>query len=111
MKKILIYDERPDKPDFLLETVVNRGYKAIYAKDSAEIIAMLSNDKYDVILANGGYREIDHSQYMLLKSSSVFIIGINESCNRNKDFDFEADFYLPKPFLISKLWQAMENQF
>jgi DNA-binding response OmpR family regulator len=111
MTNILIYDERPDTPDFLLETIVNRGYKASYAKNCAEIIEMLSNDKHDVILANGGYRELNYSQYMQLKSSSVFIIGINDPYNRNKDLDMEADFYLPRPVLISELWQAMEKQF
>lgn len=111
MTKILIYDERPDTPDFLLETIVNRGYKAFYAKNCAEIIDMLANDTYDVILANGGYREINYSQYLQLKSSSVFIIGINDHYTRNKDSDLEADFYLPRPVLISELWQAMANQF
>jgi DNA-binding response OmpR family regulator len=111
MTKILIHDERPDAPEFLLETVVNRGYKAGFAKDGSEIIAMLSNDQYDVILTNGGYSELNSIQYMQLKSSSVFIIGIKDSYNRNQVLDLKADLYLPRPLLISELWKALEHPF
>ena len=111
MTKILIHDERPDAPEFLLETVVNRGYKAGFAKDGSEIIAMLSNDQYDVILTNGGYSELTSIQYMQLKSSSVFIIDIKDSYNRNQELDLKADLYLPRPLLITDLWKALEYLF
>jgi DNA-binding response OmpR family regulator len=111
MTKILIHDERPDAPEFLLETVVNRGYKAGFAKDGSEIIAMLSNDQYDVILTNGGYNELNTVQYKKLKSSSVFIIGIKDSYNRNQELDLKADLYLPRPLLISELWKALDHPF
>ena len=109
--KILIHDERPDTPEFLLEVVVNRGYKAGFAKDVTEIIAMLSNGQYDIVLTNGGYRELSSDQYIQLKSSSVYIIGIKESHNQNQDMNLKADLYLPRPFLISELWQAVETPF
>ena len=109
--KILIHDERPDTPEFLLEVVVNRGYKAGFAKDGIEIIAMLSNDQYDVVLTNGGYRELSPDQHMQLKSSSVFIIDIRESHNQNQDMNSKADLYLPRPLLISELWQSLEHPF
>jgi DNA-binding response OmpR family regulator len=107
--KVLIHDERTDTPEFLLEVVVNRGYKAGFAKDGTEIIAMLSNDQYDVVLTNGGYRELNSDQHLQLKSSSVFIIDIKNPHNRNQDRDLRADLYLPRPLLISELWQALEH--
>jgi len=107
--KVLIHDDRPDTPEFLLEIIVNRGYKAGFAKDSSEIVTMLSNDQYDIILTNGGYRELNPDQYMQLKSSSVFMIDIEDSRNQNQDVDLKADLYLPRPFLISELWQALEK--
>ena len=109
--KVLIHDERPDIPEFLLKIIVNRGYKAGFAKNAAEIIDMLSNDQYDVVLTNGGYRELNPDQYIQLKSSSVYIIGIKESHNQNQDMNLKADLYLPRPFLISELWQAVETPF
>jgi len=109
--KILIHDERPDTLEFLLEIVVNRGYKAGFAKDGTEIIAMLSNDQYSVVLTNGGYRELSPDQHMHLKSSSVFIIGIKDSHNQNQNMDLKADLYLPRPLLISELWRALEHPF
>jgi CheY-like chemotaxis protein len=109
--KVLIHDDRSDTPEFLLEIIVNRGYKAGFAKCSAEIIAMLSNDQYDVVLTNGGYKELNTDQYIKLKSSSVFIIDIKDSRNRNQDMELKADLYLPRPFLISELWQALEKPF
>ena len=105
--KVLIHEERPDKPEFLLETIVNRGYKAGFAKDATEIIGMLSNDQYNVVLTNGGYRELSTDQYINLKSSSVFIIYITDSHNQTQDL--KADICLPKPFLISELWRAIKS--
>jgi len=109
--KVLIHDERPDIPEFLLEVILSRGYKAGFAKNGADIIAMLSNDEYDIVLANGGYRELNTGQYMQLKSSSVFIIDIKDSRSLNQDMDLKADLYLPRPFLISELWQVLEKPF
>jgi DNA-binding response OmpR family regulator len=108
--KVLIHDERPDIPEFLLEIIVNHGYKAGIAKDGPQIIHMISDDRYDVVLTNGGYRELDRDQCMRLKSSSVFIIGITDSHVRNHDLDSKADLYLRRPFLISELWLSIEKQ-
>jgi len=109
--KVLIHDDRPDIPEFLLEIILNRGYKAGFAKDGNEILAMLSNDQYDVVLTNGGYKELNTDQHMQLKSSSVFIIDIKDSHNQNQDKDLKADLYLPRPLLISELWLALEKTF
>ncbi|MGZ3854189.1 MAG: hypothetical protein ACXVBX_15445 [Flavisolibacter sp.] len=109
--KVLIHDERPDIPDFLLKLILIRGYKAGFAKDGTEIIAMLSDDRHDVVLTNGGYKGLNPDQHMQLKSSSVFIIDIKDSRNQNRDMDLKADLYLPRPFLISELWQALEKSF
>jgi CheY-like chemotaxis protein len=107
--KVLIQDESPDKQAFLLKLILSRGYKAGFAKDGTEIIAMLSNDQYDVVLTNGGYKGLNPDQHMQLKLSSVFIIYINNSSNQNQDMDLKADLYLSKYFLTSELWQALEN--
>ncbi len=107
--KVLIHDDRPDTPEFLSEIIVNRGYKAGFAKDGSEIIAMLSDDQYDVVLTNGGYRELNPDQQMQLKSSPVFIIDIKDSRSPTQDMELKADLYLPRPFLISELWQALKK--
>ena len=109
--KVLIHDDRLDTPEFLLEIIVNRGYKAGFAKDGSEIIAMLSNDQYDVVLTNGGYRELNPDQHVQLKASSVFIIDIKDSRSQNQDMDLKADLYLPRPFLISELLHALKKPF
>jgi DNA-binding response OmpR family regulator len=107
--KVLIHDDRPDTPEFLLKVIVNRGYKAGFAKDGLEIITMFSNDQYDVVLTNGGYKELNPDQHMQLKSSSIFIIDIKDSRNQDQDMDLKADLYLPRPLLISELWQALHK--
>lgn len=109
--KILIHDGRSDIPEFLLNTILNRGYKAGYAKDGNDIVTMLSNDQYDVVLANGGYRELSPDQHVQLRSAPVFIISINDSHDKNQDRDLKADLHLPRPLLISELWQAMHKLF
>ncbi|MGO9138397.1 MAG: hypothetical protein ACLP9S_04355 [Syntrophales bacterium] len=107
--KVLIHDDRPDIPEFLLNVILSRGYKAGFAKDGTEIIAMLSNGQYDVVLVNGGYRKLNPDQHMQLKSASVFIIDINDSHDKNQDMDLKADLHLPRPLLISELWQALHK--
>ena len=81
--KVLIHNDRPDIPDFLLKIILSRGYKASFAKDGLKIIAMLSNDQYDVVLANGRYKELNPDQHMQLKALPVFIIDIEDSHNQN----------------------------
>ncbi len=105
--KILIYDERSDTLEFFLESVASFGYKAGIAKDGSEIINMLSNDQYDVVLSN--YKEFDTTQYDRLKSSSTFIIGITDS--RNQNIDSKADLYLQRPFGTSNFRQAITTPF
>jgi hypothetical protein len=104
--KVLIHDDRQDTPEFLFKCMIKRGYKVGLAKDATEIITMLSNDQYNVVLTNGGYKP---DQYMQLKSSSVFRIDIKESHNQNQDMNLKADLCLPRPLLISKLWEAIET--
>ncbi|HYA15445.1 MAG TPA: hypothetical protein VEF33_14005 [Syntrophales bacterium] len=107
--KVLIHDDRPDAPEFLLEVITNRGYKAAYAKDSHEIINMLSSSQYEVILANGGYGELNANQYSQLKTSSVFVIGVKNSHKQILDTYLKADIYLQRPFLISELWRELKR--
>jgi DNA-binding response OmpR family regulator len=106
--KILIHDERSDSPEFLLELLAHRGYKAGFAKNPAEITAMLLNGQYNVVLTNGKYHTLNTDHHAWLKSSSVFIIGITVSHTQAQDL--RADVYLQRPFLISELWQALETQ-
>lgn len=105
--KVLIHDDRPDVPEFLVELILRRGYKAGFAKDGTAIIDMLSNNQYDVVLTNGGYKELSPDQHVQLKSASVFTIDIKNSRDQNQDVDLKADLYLPRPILISELWQAL----
>ena len=107
--KVLIHDDKSDIPEFLFKTILSRGYKAGFAKDGDEIIAMLSNGQYDVVLTNGGYKELNPDQRRRLKSSSVFIIDIKDSRNQNHDMHLGADLHLPRPLLISELWQALHK--
>ncbi|MGZ6210401.1 MAG: hypothetical protein ACXWL9_09675 [Syntrophales bacterium] len=109
--KVLIHDGRPDVPEFLLKIILGHGYKAGFAKDGTEIIAMLSNGQYEVVLTNGGYEELNSDQHRQLKSASIFIVEIKDSRNQNQDGYLKADLYLPRPILISELWQALERPF
>jgi len=107
--KVLIHEERQDAPEFLLNVIVNRGYKACLAKDGAEIVDVLSKDQYDIVVTNGGYRELNTDHHTQLKSSSVFIIDITDS--HKQTHNPKADLCLLRPFLISELWRAIETPF
>jgi DNA-binding response OmpR family regulator len=105
--KVLIHDERPDGLDFLLESIVNHGYKAGIAKNGPEIINMLSDERYNVVLTNGGYEELNPDQHSQIKSSSVFIIGITGRQKHDEGMDSKVDLCLRRPFEALKLWQAI----
>ena len=107
--KVLIHDDRPDAPEFLLQIITNRGYKATYAKDSHEIIRMLSSSQYEVILTNGAYVKLNPEQFMQIKTSSVFVIGVKDSHRNIPDMNLKADIYLQRPFLISELWRELKR--
>ncbi len=106
--KVLIHDERSDGLDFLLESIVNHGYKAGIAKNGPEIMNMLSDERYNVVLTNGGYEELDPDQHFQLKSSSAFIIGITGQQKREEGIDSKVNLCLQRPFEVSKLWQAID---
>jgi DNA-binding response OmpR family regulator len=105
--KILIHDERLDALDFLLGGMVNHGYKAGIAKDGPEIIDMLSDERYNVVLTNGGYENLDQGHLSQIKSSSVFIIGIKGQQKCDEAVDSGVDLYLRRPFEASALWRAI----
>jgi DNA-binding response OmpR family regulator len=105
--KILIHDERPDALEFLLEAIVNHGYKAGIAKDGHEIINMLSDQLYNVVLTNGGYEKLSLDQHFRIKSFAVFIIGITNTQKRDEEMDSKVDLYLRRPFEALKLWQTI----
>ena len=107
--KVLIHDERSDALEFLLEGIANHGYKAGIAKDGPEIINMLSDERYEVVLTNGGYENLDLDQRFGIKSSPVCIIGITNERNCDDKMDSEVDRYLRRPFEASRLWQAIAS--
>jgi len=80
--KILIHDERPDSPAFLLESIVDHGYKAGIFKDSPALIDMVSGERYKIVLTNGGYEKLDQDQHSGIKSSCVIIIRITRNAMR-----------------------------
>jgi DNA-binding response OmpR family regulator len=106
--KILINNERADVLDFLHEHIINHGYKAGIAKNATEIIDMLSDEQYNVILTNGAYEALDTDQCSWLRSSSVFIIGITDQ-KKNESLALKVDMQLQRPFEASKLWQALTH--
>jgi len=105
--KVLIHDERSDALDFLHGSIVNHGYEASVAKNGQDIINMLSDDRYSVVLTNGGYGKLDAEHLTWLKSASVFVIGISDKQHWDENLDLKVDFHLRRPFESSKLWQTL----
>ena len=107
--KVLIHDDRSDGLDFLLEGIVSHGLRVSIAKNGPEIINMLTDERYNVVLTNGGYEELNPDQHSQIKSSSVFIIGITGQQKHEDGMDSEVDLCLRRPFEASKLWQAIAS--
>ena len=105
--KVLIHDERPDALEFLLGSIINFGYTAGIAKNNPEIMSMLSDEHYDIVLTNGSYGYFKEDQYSRVKSSSVFVIGIKDPMKSDEAMDPAVDLYLYRPFGASELRQAL----
>jgi DNA-binding response OmpR family regulator len=110
--KILIHDERTDALEFLMGSIVNYGYRAGIAKDSSEIMNMMSDDRYQVVLTNGSYEELDLEQRIRMKLSPAFIIGIKDPqrSDRDEETDPAVDLCLQRPFEASRLRLALESR-
>lgn len=106
--KILIHNERADVLGFLREHIINHGYKAGIAENPSEIIDMLSSEQYNVVLTNGGMKELNSDQRSLIKASSTFVIGITAKKKFAESLACNIDMYLQSPFEASKLWQALK---
>ncbi|OPY15927.1 MAG: hypothetical protein A4E69_00347 [Syntrophus sp. PtaB.Bin138] len=108
--KILIHDERTDALEFLMGSVAGYGYRAGIAKDGSEILSMLSDESYDVVLTNGSYASVRQKKFPRLKPSSVFIIGIKDPQKSNEAMDPAVDLYLYRPFTASELRQVLKSR-
>jgi len=106
--KILIHNERADTLGFIREHMINHGYKAGIAENASEIIEMLSSEQYNVILTNGGIKELNSDQCSWLKASSTFVIGVTAKKKFAESPACNIDMYLQSPFEASKLWQALK---
>ena len=96
MKELLHY-ERSDGLDFLLESIVSHGLKVSIAKNGPEIINMLTDERYNVVLTNGGYEELNPDEHSQIKSSSVFIIGITGQQKHEEGMDSKVDLFCEDP--------------
>jgi DNA-binding response OmpR family regulator len=108
--KILIHDERPDTLECLLEGIVNRGYKGGIAKDGLDVINMLSDERYNIVLTNGDMKSQIWISVSGIKFSSVFIIGIANTEKRDEKMDSKVDLCLRRPFEASELWQPIASK-
>jgi DNA-binding response OmpR family regulator len=108
--KVLLIDERSDTLDFFGESINNFGYKTGIAQGRDEILPMLSDGNFDVILTNGGSRGLDIVNQIKEKIPSVFVICMKGSQKDESGLNGGADLYLQRPFRSSRLRQAIEDQ-
>jgi DNA-binding response OmpR family regulator len=101
--KILFIDERSDTLEFLESSIINFGCKPGIARHRDDIVPMLSNDQYDVVVANGCAKELDVEQQIRKKYPSVFIVFLSGSHKKGTDGPHGADLYLQRPFEVSRL--------
>lgn len=105
--KVLIHDDRTDGLDFLLENIISHGYRAGIARNKDEILNMLLEGEYNVVLTNGGYHHLDPDHLSRIKSSSVLIINIRDQRKGDAGPEPEVDLHLERPFEAAKLWKAI----
>lgn len=107
--KVLLIDERSDTLEFLGESIFNYGFKIGVAKTIEDIIPMLGDTQFEVVLTNGGRKSLSMLHHIKEQVPSVFIICVSGSQKNAEEKCSEADLYLYRPLRASKLKQAIAS--
>lgn len=109
--KILLIDERADTLDFLGESMIHQGYKTAIARTKFDLLSMLSENNYDIVMANGASKELDFEKDIKAKYDSIYVVYLSAPESKNDEARSGVDVYLRRPFVASDLRQAIKKPF
>jgi CheY-like chemotaxis protein len=116
MAKILAVDNELGVLDTLRTILVERGHEVIYALSGEEGIAKFEKESPDMVICDikmpgkDGYDVLKEIKKDPLKWRPVIMLTVlNEMTDIRKAYDYEADYYITKPFKVEDIIKAIHT--
>jgi CheY-like chemotaxis protein len=116
MAKILAVDNELGVLDTLRTILVERGHEVIYALSGEEGIAKFEKESPDMVICDikmpgkDGYDVLKEIKKDPSKWRPVIMLTVlNEMTDIRKAYDYEADYYITKPFKVEDIIKAIHT--
>jgi len=115
MKKLLVVDDEHDICDFVQGFFKERGYDVLTALSGEDALAMVKNDKPDLVLLdikmNGmdGIAALKHIKDIDKNIKVVMVTAVDEQDKMDEACRLGACEYITKPLILDSLEQAVEK--
>ena len=116
MAKILAIDNELGVLDTLRTILVERGHEVIYALSGEEGIAKFEKESPDIVICDikmpgkDGYTVLKEIKKDPSKWRPVIMFTVlNEMADIRKAYDYEADYYITKPFKVEDIIKAIHT--
>lgn len=113
MAKILAIDNELGVLDTLKTILTERGHEVIYALSGEEGIAKFEKEDPDIVICDikmpgkDGYEVLKEIKKNPAKWRPVIMLTVlNEMSDMRKAYDYEADYYITKPFKVEDIIKA-----
>ena len=116
MYKILIVDDEKEVVESISNFLDRQGYETFSAYDGEEAKSQVGPANPDIILLDlimpkcNGFEVLKWIRDNIQKRIPVVILSIKDKLDDIKrGYDFDADFYLPKPFTNQQLLRGIKT--
>ncbi len=117
IKKVLVIEDDPIERQVLLQALKNSGYVSYGAQTGEEGLTLFKKVKPDVVLLDVVLPGIDgwdvlkkiKSGPLSRKVPVIMITAKSENTDKITGYEIGADFYVTKPYNISKLLPIIRN--
>ena len=116
MAKILAIDNELGVLDTLRTILVERGHEVIYALSGEEGIAKVKKENPDIVICDikmpgkDGYEVLKEIKKDPIKWRPVIMLTVlSEMGSIRKAYDYEADYYITKPFKVEDIIKAIHT--
>jgi len=114
MEKILIVDDENDVVNIIKDFMSERGYAVVTASNGEDGLAKFDKEKPDIVISDIKMPKKDGFQFLKEMRETrkwvpvILISGLAEHSNVLKGYEFEADYYIPKPINLESLLNAVK---
>src|SRR3989338_6573784 len=116
MAKILAIDNELGVLDTLKTILTERGHEVLYALSGEEGISKFERESPDIVICD--IKMPDKDGYEVLKEIRkdptkwrpvIMLTVLNEMASIRKAYDYDADYYITKPFKVEDIIKAVHT--